>query len=233
MANGGVILKRIMEICPHIYQIGGNSLSSSQDCCVYLVEGENESVLIDAGAGGSVQQLINNMTQSDINIDAIKYIIATHGHIDHIGGLREMQLQLQARVVAHQLELPAIQEGLPHLTAADWYGVDYQKVIVDEVLKGSQTIVRVGNLQLICLHTPGHTRGGISVYVDTGDLRVLFGQDIHGPFNKEWGSDLKQWRNSMRTLLNLEADILCEGHFGIYQPAQAVRKYIESYLHRY
>ena len=88
-------------------------------------------------------------------------------------------------------------------------------------------------MDLICLHTPGHTRGGISVYVDIGDVRVLFGQDIHGPFNKEWGSDMNQWRNSMQTLLNLEADILCEGHFGIYQPASAVRNYIEGYLKRY
>jgi len=200
---------------------------------VYLVEGDSESVLIDAGAGESVSQLIANMTQSDINIDGIKYIIATHGHIDHIGGLRELQGKLKARVVSHQLELPAIQDGLPHLTAADWYGVKYQKVIVDDVLKGGQEIIRAGDLELVCLHTPGHTRGGISVYLDIGDLRVLFGQDIHGPFNREWGSDMKQWRNSMHTLLELDADILCEGHFGIYQPAAAVRKYIEGYLQRY
>ncbi len=129
--------------------------------------------------------------------------------------------------------MPAIQEGLPHLTAASWYGVDYQKVVVDRVLKGRQEKVMAGNMELVCLHTPGHTAGGISVYVDIGGLRILFGQDIHGPFNKEWGSDMKQWRNSMQVLLDLEADILCEGHFGIYQPAQAVRKYIEGYLHRY
>ena len=226
-------MKRVIEICPHIYQVGGNSLSSPQDCCVYLVEGDSESVLIDAGAGGSVERMIANMTKSGINIDAIKYIIATHGHIDHIGGLRELQGQLQARVVAHQLELPAIQEAMPHLTAADWYGVEYQKVIVDEVLKGSQQTVQAGSMELICVHTPGHTRGGISVYIDTGGLRVLFGQDIHGPFNQQWGSDLNQWRKSMRTLLDLEADILCEGHFGVYKPAAAVRKYIEGYLQRY
>ncbi|NLN88481.1 MAG: Zn-dependent hydrolase, partial [Syntrophomonadaceae bacterium] len=63
--------------------------------------------------------------------------------------------------------------------------------------------------------------------------RVLFGQDIHGPFNEEWGSDMQQWRKSMQTLLDLEADILCEGHFGVYQPAKAVKKYIEGYLQRF
>ena len=61
----------------------------------------------------------------------------------------------------------------------------------------------------------------------------MFGQDIHGPFNREWGSDIDQWRRSMERLLELEADILCEGHFGIFEPAHQVRQYIESYLRRY
>lgn len=226
-------MKKVLEVCPHVYQIGGERLSYPEDCCVYLVEGGPESVLIDTGAGESAPLLIDNMTRSGIDITAIKHIIATHGHIDHIGGLKALQESLQAEIIAHQLELPAIQEGLPHLTAASWYGVDYQKVVVDRVLKGRQEKVMAGNMELVCLHTPGHTAGGISVYVDIGGLRILFGQDIHGPFNKEWGSDMKQWRNSMQVLLDLEADILCEGHFGIYQPAQAVRKYIEGYLHRY
>jgi glyoxylase-like metal-dependent hydrolase (beta-lactamase superfamily II) len=225
-------MKRIIEVCPHIYQVGGNGLSYPEDCCVYLVEGDSQSILIDAGAGKSATLLVDNMKHSGIDIEAIKYIIATHGHIDHIGGLKALQESLQAQVVAHRLELPAIQEGLAHLTAASWYGVNYHKVIVDRVLNGVQETIEAGNMKLICMHTPGHTRGGISVYVDTGGLRVLFGQDIHGPFNREWGSDLKQWRISMQALLDLKADILCEGHFGIYQPAEAVRNYIEDYLRR-
>jgi glyoxylase-like metal-dependent hydrolase (beta-lactamase superfamily II) len=225
-------MKRIIEVCPHIYQVGGDSLSYPEDCCVYLVEGDRESVLIDAGAGKSASLLVDNMKSSGIDTEAIKYIIATHGHIDHIGGLKALQESLQAQVVTHRLELPAIQEGLAHLTAANWYGVNYQRVIVDRVLNGAQETIQAGNMKLVCIHTPGHTPGGISVYVDTGGLRVLFGQDIHGPFNREWGSDLKQWRTSMQALLDIKADILCEGHFGIYQPAAAVREYIEEYLRR-
>lgn len=226
-------MKKIIKICEGVYQIGGGRLSHPDDCCVYLVDGGNESVLIDAGAGKSSSQLIDNMLQNGIDAGAIKYIIATHGHIDHIGGLHDLQERLQAQVVAHQLELPAIQEGLPHLTAASWYRVDYKKVEVDKVLHDKLEKVRVDNLDLYCLFTPGHTPGGISVYVDIDGQRVLFGQDIHGPFNKEWGSDIKQWRQSMLELLDLQADILCEGHFGIYQPAREVRRYIEGYLDRY
>lgn len=226
-------MKPKAEICPGVYQVGGGRWSDSDDCCVYLVVGGQEAALIDAGAGRSTAQIIDNIGQVGVNPQSIRYIIATHGHIDHIGGLKELQDCLQAQVVTHQLELPAIQDGLPHLTAASWYRIKYQKAKVDRVLTGAREKLILGDLELNCLHTPGHTVGGISVYTDIDGQRVLFGQDIHGPFNKEWGSDMQQWRKSMQVLLDLEADILCEGHFGIYQPAEAVKKYIEGYLQRF
>ena len=89
--------------------------------------------------------------------------------------------------------------------------------------------MRIGDLEFNFLHTPGHTPGSISVYIDTRDGRVLFGQDIHGPFSPAWGSDLAQWRASMQKLLDLKADVLCEGHAGIYREKE-IGKYIESYL---
>ena len=226
-------MAKIIEVCNGVYQVGGNRLSFPEDCCVYLVKHDQEAVLIDTGAGKSAEFILDNMEKCGIEITRIKNIIATHGHIDHIGGLKKMRDRLQAQIVAHQLELPAIEDGLPQLTAASWYRVEYQKVKVDRILKNEIEKVEAGGLELYCVHTPGHTPGGISIYCDIDGKRVLFGQDIHGPFNQEWGSDMQQWRNSMQKLLDLEADILCEGHFGIYGSAKEVKAYIESYLQRF
>jgi glyoxylase-like metal-dependent hydrolase (beta-lactamase superfamily II) len=66
--------------------------------------------------------------------------------------------------------------------------------------------------------------------MDRQGVRILFGQDIHGPFTKEFKSDISQWRSSMHKLLDLKADILCEGHFGIYKPKARVESYIKGYL---
>jgi hypothetical protein len=44
---------------------------------------------------------------------------------------------------------------------------------------------------------------------------------------------MDDWRESMKKLLTLEADILCEGHFGVFQPAAEVQRFIEGYLKRY
>jgi glyoxylase-like metal-dependent hydrolase (beta-lactamase superfamily II) len=83
------------------------------------------------------------------------------------------------------------------------------------------------------LHTPGHTPGSICLYLDRGEERVLFGQDIHGPFLPSFRSDINLWKSSMEKLLALDADVLCEGHFGIFRPRDRVNGYIRKYLKSY
>ncbi|MGI6549256.1 MAG: MBL fold metallo-hydrolase [Syntrophomonadales bacterium] len=222
-----------VKICPQVYQVGGDGLSHPHDCCVYLVEAENDLALIDTGAGKGTGRILKNIESCGFSPDNVRYILVTHGHIDHIGGLKELKEKTGAAVVAHKLELDAIENGNPRLTAAAWYGVKYKPVKVDRVIKEDNETLTMGNTEFVFLHTPGHTPGSLSILCQGGGLNVLFGQDIHGPFNREWGSDMKEWRSSMQRLLTLNADILCEGHFGTYEPASSVRQYIESYLRQY
>jgi glyoxylase-like metal-dependent hydrolase (beta-lactamase superfamily II) len=91
----------------------------------------------------------------------------------------------------------------------------------------------IGEQRIVCLHTPGHTPGSICIYLDKNDERVLFAQDLHGPILPEFGSNLDDWDRSTKKLLDLDADILCEGHFGIYKTKKDVRNYILSYRHHY
>ncbi|MGR6836622.1 MBL fold metallo-hydrolase [Syntrophomonas erecta] len=221
------------KVCPGVFQIGGGIYTDGDDCCIYLAEGSETAVLIDTGVGNSVGAIIDNIQATGIDINKIGYIIVTHGHIDHIGGLKELKELLQAKIIAHQLELEAIEEGNPRLTAAAWYGQDYKPVKVDRVLRKHLEYLSLGNMELSLIHTPGHTPGGISILGEIDEKKILFGQDIHGPFHPDWGSDKKQWRKSMLELLDYNADILCEGHAGIIQPAKSVRKFIQGYLNQY
>ena len=213
------------RVWKEIYAIGGPELSHAYDCSVYLLGG-TELVLIDSGAGDSFDQLVDNIRSLGFNPEMITAVIATHAHLDHIGSLYQFHERFGAQVIAHELEANAIETGRG--TGAEFYGMAYRPCNVDIRLCKEEEILRYGEYELKVIHIPGHTPGGIAVYVDI-EKRVLFGQDIHGPYFLR-GSDPAQDKASLQKLIDLNADILCEGHFGIYQPAIEVRRYIESYL---
>jgi len=52
---------------------------------------------------------------------------------------------------------------------------------------------------------------------------------LHGPIIPGI-SNREDYQNSLRKLLNLNADILCEGYFGIFQPESEVQRFINSYI---
>ena len=65
---------------------------------------------------------------------------------------------------------------------------------------------------------------------DIDDELVLFGQDVHGPIHPALLSDEKQYQASLAKLLALDADLLLEGHFGIFRTKEKVREFIQSFM---
>ena len=59
---------------------------------------------------------------------------------------------------------------------------------------------------------------------------MLFGQDVHGPIEPAIKSDRQAYRKSLALLLTLDADILCEGHYGIIEGKDDVKNFIRSFL---
>lgn len=223
----------VQEIVDGVYLIGGPDLTSAQDAAVYLIRFQGSLVMIDAGAGRSFSQLIRNIEMLGLEPADISHLILTHCHIDHIGSAARFREKYKTRILIHEADAKALETGDSVKTAASWYGTTFPPTAVDQTIKGAKETLTFGTEELHCLHTPGHTPGSIAVYLDRAGLRVLFGHDIHGPFNRDFGSDIEVWKKSMHTLIALEADILCEGHFGIYQPGIRVREYIERYLEEY
>ena len=225
-------MSKAKAVCDRVYIVGGPGLSAPEDACVYLVDAGSELVLIDAGVGYGLKKIEENMILLGFEPALVWHVVATHCHIDHIGGLAALKERYGSKVIAHELDRAGIEGENSLLTAASMYGVDYRPVKVDVLLRGEMERLLLGDLEFCFLHTPGHTPGSISVCFDTADGRILFGQDIHGPFSPSWGSDLAQWRKSMEKLLALHADVLCEGHAGVYR-GEKIKRYIEMYLQRY
>ena len=216
-----------MKISKDIYMVGGSGLSHPYDCSVYLVDA-GDLVLIDCGAGMSFAEILDNIEQSGLDCAKLKAILVTHAHIDHIGALNQFREEFGVQIIAHDLDADRIESGIG--VGADMYDIDYIPCQVDVRLKSDAERLQFRRYEINVMHIPGHTPGSIAAYVDTDDGRVLFGQDIHGPYLPELGADIRKAIQSLHKLIDIRADILCEGHFGIYRPAKMVEKYIRGYL---
>jgi len=212
-----------------VSQVGGGHLSDPSDCLVYAVD-LGETVLVDCGVGPSWPAIRDNLTSAGHDPAAVHTLVLTHCHVDHIGAAHDVVAQTGCRLVAHQLDAQAIESGDSRRTAADWYGVELPGVPVSHPVVGDGEVLRFARGELRLLHTPGHTPGSMVALVDTPEGLVLFGQDVHGPFSEAFGSDRVAWRESMEQLLALEAEVLCEGHYGVMRPAAEVRRFIEEQL---
>jgi glyoxylase-like metal-dependent hydrolase (beta-lactamase superfamily II) len=220
------------EIIKDIFMVGGPEITDGRDGCVYLLN-FGELILIDSGAGWSVDKIIKNIEKLGFDPQALKMVLLTHCHIDHIGGVPEIKKRFGSKIHIHELDAPPVENGDPILTAANWYQTSFPPTPVDVKFNLPEEILTVGEQKITCLHTPGHTPGSISIYLDKEGKRILFGQDIHGPLLKEFGSNFEDYDRSTKKLLDLEADILCEGHLGIYRTKKEIRDYILSYRRQY
>ena len=215
------------RIWQEIYIVGSAEISHPYDCCVYLIDSGDELILIDCGAGRSFEKIVNNIRFLGFTPEKIKKVIATHSHIDHIGSLAAFKQQYDVTIMAHKLDTEAIESGKK--TGADFYGVDYQPCKVDISIDEKEHLIKTSNYNLNMMHIPGHTPGSLVLYVDMAEKRVLFGQDIHGPYEPALGGNPDEAIDSLQKIIDLDGDILCEGHFGIFHPSAEVKKYLEYY----
>jgi len=215
-----------------IFIVGGPDITDGRDGCIYLIN-LGELILVDTGAGWSVDKIIKNINELGLDCKNLTKILLTHSHIDHIGGAPEIRRRFGSKIYIHKLDAPPLENGDLILTAANWYQTSFPPTPVDVKFNLQEEILMVGGQKIICLHTPGHTQGSICIYLDKNGKRILFGQDLHGPIVAEFGSSLEDYGRSTKKLLDLDADILCEGHFGIYKTKKDVRNYILSYRRQY
>jgi hypothetical protein len=61
-------------------------------------------------------------------------------------------------------------------------------------------------------------------------MKILFAQDVHGPINPDLKSNAEDYHRSLELILSLEADILCEGHYGVYRGKEEVPGFIKWFI---
>jgi glyoxylase-like metal-dependent hydrolase (beta-lactamase superfamily II) len=219
-----------MEIVQNLWQVGGATHTAPEDAAIYLIRLGRQAALIDAGCGHAHKQLVANISNVLPSEVQIPYLFLTHCHYDHVGGAAALRNHYACKIVAHRLDAAYLEAGDSAVTAASWYGARMIPLPVDYKIKGAEERFEIGDGSITAYHCPGHSPGSLVYMAKISDQKVLFGQDVHGPLDASLLSNRQDYINSLKFILSLEGDILCEGHFGIYRGRDDITRFIRSYL---
>jgi len=126
--------------------------------CCYIVSCENTGKAAVIDPGGDEQKILDACERSNLEV---LYIIATHGHPDHVCANGPVQQATGAKIIMHKddadfFSKPDIKEYFSMLGLAESPPPD--------ILVEDGDTITIGTETLTVLHTPGHTPGGICLY---------------------------------------------------------------------
>lgn len=151
------------------------SLGEPTNC--YIVEDEEtkETMVIDPG--GEINKIIEMLDILDSNL---KYIYLTHCHGDHIGAVNELKRQKGGKILIHRDDAEGLNDKSINLSSC----IDMGNIELEPDSRvDDEDLIHVGNLEFKVIHTPGHTKGGSSLYCKKEKL--LFSGDTL--FRGTWG----------------------------------------------
>lgn len=218
-----------IKIRENLWQVGGSGLTDPSDACVYLALFGDKAVLVDAGTGRNHAQLVRNIAECLSPDVRLEYLLLTHCHYDHTGGATALRDEFGLLMVAHELDAVYLESGDSRVTGALRYKGTLEPFTVDIKLQGPESTLTIGDATIKALHCPGHSPGSLAYVTEMNGEVILFGQDVHGPLHSELLSNEEQYVDSLGKLLDLNADLLLEGHFGPVEPKKEVRGFIETW----
>lgn len=126
-------------------------------------EQTKEAALIDCSSFDD--EIISELKKQNAKL---KYVLLTHGHFDHISGLNDLPEGIE--VLMHQNDDNWVKEVNTYLPMIGMPSMEVP--VINKYIKDGD-VLKIGELEIKVIHTPGHTQGGVCFYVDD----VLFSGD--------------------------------------------------------
>jgi metallo-beta-lactamase class B len=153
------------RIAGNLYYVG------THDLACYLITTSEGNILINTGLAASEAQIKSNIETLGFKFTDTKILLTTQAHYDHMGAMAAIKKKTGAQLMVNEREAAVLKDGGSSDYALGGAVSSYEPVTPDRLLHDTDTI-QLGDMQLVMLHHPGHTKGSSSyLFTVTDDQR--------------------------------------------------------------
>ena len=206
------------------FRIFGNLyFVGTEPASTHIVDTGEGLIMFDSGYQHSLYLVIDGMHRLGLDPHDLKYIIHTHGHIDHLGGTRALIELTGAKTVLGKADRDYA-NGKLDLTYAKELGMEYTETFEPDILWEDGDSLTLGSTTVTCMATPGHTPGALSFFFNVTDGVKTYRAGLHGgmgintmsrKFLEKYGLPLscrEDFKKAMDRLAEEKVDIFLGNH---------------------
>jgi metallo-beta-lactamase class B len=143
------------RIVGNLYYVG------TYDLACYLITTSKGNILINTGLASSESQIENNIEALGFKFSDTKILLTTQAHYDHLGAMAAIRQRTGAQLMVDAKDADVLVSGGSSDYELGKYGTSFKPLKPDRLLNDGESI-RLGDMQLVMLHHPGHTKGSCS-----------------------------------------------------------------------
>jgi metallo-beta-lactamase class B len=155
------------RIAGNLYYVG------TYDLACYLVTTPKGNILINTGLAASGPLIKASIESLGFRFSDIKILLTTQAHYDHLGAMAAIKKSTGAQMMVHVKDAPVMEDGGKSDYALGGKGSMFEPLRAERLLQDGDTI-KLGDMGLIMLHHPGHTKGSCSFLFDVKDNKRTY-----------------------------------------------------------
>lgn len=219
------------RIAGNLYYVGTYDLAS------YLIVTEKGNILINTGLANSLPIIKQNIKALGFNYKAIKILLLTQAHFDHLGAMADIKRETGAKLYVDVKDANEVKTGGKSDYELGKYGVTFKPINPDRLLTDKEQI-KLGTTIITMLHHPGHTKGSCSFLLNTKDknsnYKVLIANfpsiivDRKFAEIKDYPNIAKDYAETFKAMQNIDFNLWVASHasqFELHQKRKAGAAY--------
>lgn len=209
------------RIAGNIYYVGANEVTS------YLITTPKGHILLDSGFAETVPQILSNIEKLGFKFTDVKFIINSHAHYDHAGGIAELKRRTNAKLVVSRGDAKLMARGgTDDPNFGDRF--PFEPAVADSTFTDGWKL-KLGGTSLTANVTSGHTKGCTTwttvVKEGTAKLNTVFVCSTSAPgyklvANEKYPEIAADYETTFRRMKAMKIDIFLSSHASAFNIAE-------------